>query len=91
MIDFITSTLEDYAVVDIFNHSSIYSTYQVMLFAEKARIEAQIKAAEAATRRKELDDAKMRRERERKAARMALEKVHISVYSVSDDSQPNHI
>lgn len=49
---------------------------QVMLLAEKARIEAQIKAAEAAARRKELDDLKMRRERERKAARMVLEKVH---------------
>lgn len=51
---------------------------KVTMFAEKARIEAQIKAAEAAARRKELDDLKMRRETERKAARIALEKVHHS-------------
>ena len=45
---------------------------------EKTRVEAEIKAAEEAFRRKELDDLRMRRERERKAARMALEKVHNS-------------
>lgn len=48
------------------------------MFAERDRIKAQIKAAEAAARRKELDDLKMRREMERKAARMALEKVYHS-------------
>ncbi|KAH6825572.1 hypothetical protein C2S53_016378 [Perilla frutescens var. hirtella] len=46
---------------------------------EKARIEAQIKAAEAASRRREQDDLKRCRERERKAARMALEKMEKTV------------
>ncbi|KAL1560396.1 transcription factor GTE10-like [Salvia divinorum] len=46
---------------------------------EKTRVEAEIKAAEAASRRKEVDDLRMRRERERKAARMALEKMEKTV------------
>ncbi|XP_057764111.1 transcription factor GTE11-like [Salvia miltiorrhiza] len=46
---------------------------------EKARIEAQIKAAEVASRRKQQDELKMRRERERKAARIALEKMEKTV------------
>ncbi|XP_047943407.1 transcription factor GTE11-like isoform X2 [Salvia hispanica] len=50
---------------------------------EKTRVEAEIKAAEEAFRRKELDDLRMRRERERKAARMALEKMEktVEIYS----------
>ncbi|XP_042044566.1 transcription factor GTE11-like [Salvia splendens] len=50
---------------------------------EKTRVEAEIKAAEAAFRRKELDDLRMCRERERKAARMALEKIQktVEIYS----------
>ncbi|KAG6419293.1 hypothetical protein SASPL_121509 [Salvia splendens] len=50
---------------------------------EKTRVEAEIKAAEAAFRRKELDDLRMCRERERKAARMALEKMEktVDIYS----------
>lgn len=56
---------------------------RVLWFAEKARIEAQIKAAEVASRRREQDDLKMRRERERKAARMALQKVHFSIHFFS--------
>ncbi|CAA0832382.1 Transcription factor GTE12 [Striga hermonthica] len=45
---------------------------------EKARIEAEIKAAEAASRR-ERDELRMKRERERAAARMALQKMEKSV------------
>ncbi|KAG8385361.1 hypothetical protein BUALT_Bualt03G0035100 [Buddleja alternifolia] len=47
--------------------------------AEKARIESEIKAAEAAAQRKAQDDLKMRREREREAARMALQKMEKTV------------
>lgn len=46
---------------------------------EKARIEAEIKAAEAASRRREQDDLKMQRERERAAARKALETMEKTV------------
>ncbi|EYU28154.1 hypothetical protein MIMGU_mgv1a003834mg [Erythranthe guttata] len=46
---------------------------------EKARIEAEIKAAEAAARRREHDDIKMRRERERAAARKALQQMEKTV------------
>ncbi|KAI3456081.1 hypothetical protein Pfo_012744 [Paulownia fortunei] len=46
---------------------------------EKARIEAEIKAAEAASRRREQDDLKMRRERERAAARMAVQQMEKTV------------
>ncbi|KAK4440109.1 Transcription factor GTE12 [Sesamum alatum] len=42
---------------------------------EKARIEAEIRAAEEASRRRMQNDLKMQREREREAARMALEKM----------------
>ncbi|KAL0398395.1 UNVERIFIED_CONTAM: Transcription factor GTE12 [Sesamum radiatum] len=42
---------------------------------EKARIEAEIRAAEEASRRRLQNDLKMQRERERAAARMALEKM----------------
>lgn len=43
--------------------------------AEKARIEAELKAAEVASRRKAEADLKMQRERQREAARIALQKV----------------
>ncbi|KAJ6949630.1 transcription factor GTE12 [Populus alba x Populus x berolinensis] len=42
---------------------------------EKARIEAQIRAAEAATRRREETEMKRQREREREAARIELQKM----------------
>jgi hypothetical protein len=44
---------------------------------EKARIEAQIRAAEAATRRREETEMKRQREREREAARIELQKVYL--------------
>lgn len=47
----------------------------VWLFAEKARIEAQLKAAEAASRMKAEKELKLQREKEREAARTALQKV----------------
>ena len=43
---------------------------------EKAKIEAQIRAAEAAAKMKAEGELKKRREREREAARMALQKVY---------------
>ena len=46
------------------------------LLAETARIEAQIREAEAALRRKEEAECKQQREREREAARVALQKVY---------------
>jgi len=42
---------------------------------EKARIEAQVKAAEAAAQRKFDEEMRMKREREREAARLALRMV----------------
>ena len=42
---------------------------------EKARIEAQVKAAEAAAQLKLEEEMRMRREKERKAARLALHMV----------------
>lgn len=45
--------------------------------AEAARIEAQIKAAETASRMRAEAELKMQREREREAARLALQKVYI--------------
>lgn len=45
--------------------------------AEKARIEAQIKAAEAASRMKAEIELKKQREKEREAARTALQKVKL--------------
>ncbi|PIA30019.1 hypothetical protein AQUCO_05700017v1 [Aquilegia coerulea] len=46
---------------------------------EKARIEAQIRAAEAASRMREEMELKMQREREREAARIALQKMERTV------------
>ncbi|KAL0363523.1 UNVERIFIED_CONTAM: Transcription factor GTE12 [Sesamum calycinum] len=46
---------------------------------ERARIEAEIRAAEEASRRRLQNDLKMQRERERAAARMALEKMRRTV------------
>jgi hypothetical protein len=46
------------------------------LLAERARIEAQIRAAEAAARLKEEAELKQQRQREREAARVALQKVY---------------
>ncbi|WMV15703.1 hypothetical protein MTR67_009088 [Solanum verrucosum] len=43
--------------------------------AEKARIEAELKAAEVASRRKAEADLKLQRERQREAARIALQKI----------------
>lgn len=45
------------------------------LFAERARIEAQMRVAKAASQIKEEADQKQQREREREAARAALHKV----------------
>lgn len=45
------------------------------LLAERAKIEAQISLAEAASRMKEELDLKQKREREREAARAAVHKV----------------
>ena len=45
------------------------------VLAEKARIEAQIKAAEAASQMKAESELKLQRDREREAARLALQKV----------------
>lgn len=61
-------------------HTSIFFfwlslVHGVLCLAERARIEAEVKAAEAASRMKEQNELKMRREREREAARMALQKV----------------
>nr|XP_016514270.1 PREDICTED: transcription factor GTE11-like [Nicotiana tabacum] len=47
--------------------------------AEKARIEAELKAAEVASRRKAEADLKMQRERQREAARIALQKMERTV------------
>ena len=44
---------------------------------EKARIEAQIRAAEAAQRKREETEMKRQLEREREAARIALQKVYL--------------
>ncbi|KAK4361269.1 hypothetical protein RND71_020221 [Anisodus tanguticus] len=46
---------------------------------EKARIEAELKAAEVASRRKAEADLKMQRERQREAARIALQKMERTV------------
>jgi len=46
-----------------------------LLLAERAKIEAQIRVAEAASRMKEELDLKQKREREREAARAAVHKV----------------
>jgi hypothetical protein len=46
---------------------------------EKSWIEAQIRAAEAASRRREEMELKMQREREREAARIALQKVYLII------------
>lgn len=43
--------------------------------AEKARIEAELKAAEVASRRKAEAELKLQRDRQREAARIALQKV----------------
>lgn len=44
-------------------------------FSEKARIEAQVKAAEAAAQLKLEEEMRMKREQERKAARLAVHMV----------------
>lgn len=48
----------------------------VVLYTEKAKIEAQIKAAEAASRVRAEAEVKLQRDKAREAARLALEKVH---------------
>lgn len=47
------------------------------LITEKARIEAEIRAAEAATRMRAENELKQQRERKREEARMAVEKVYL--------------
>lgn len=49
----------------------------IFFLAEAVRIEAQIKAAETASRVRAEAELKMQREREREAARLALQKVYI--------------
>ena len=44
-------------------------------FTERARIEAQIKTAEAAARMRAEEESRQRREKEREASRAAIEKV----------------
>lgn len=45
---------------------------------EKGRLEAQVRAAEAASRMKAETESKLQREKEREAARVALQKVVLS-------------
>lgn len=67
----------------------ISSGINILLFeffflgAEKARIEAEVKAAEAAARMKAEAAMKMQREREREAARLALQKVLLHIHFLS--------
>ena len=57
---------------------AIFFSPQFWFPPEKARIEAQVKAAEAAVRMKAEADRKMQLEREREAARLALQKVRFT-------------
>lgn len=52
----------------------LFSLY-VACLTERARIEAQIKTAEAAARSRAEEESRQRREKEREAARVAIEKV----------------
>ena len=59
---------------------STYSLY-VACLTERARIEAQIKTAEAAARTRAEEESRQRREKEREAARVAIEKVLFIIYN----------
>lgn len=53
----------------------------VACLTERARIEAQIKTAEAAARTRAEEESRRRREKEREAARVAIEKVLFIIYN----------
>lgn len=53
----------------------VTASFFVPCNTEKARIEAQVKAAEAAAQRKFEEEMRMKREQEREAARLALRMV----------------
>ena len=62
--------------------AAVYSSYSlyVACLTERARIEAQIKTAEAAARTRAEEESRHRREKEREAARVAIEKVLLINY-----------